>query len=176
MPLRQSTFIQKLVISPYRKREIPFIIFSFFLMTFLFVRAGYYLFPNIYLEIRGVHVHHFTYGIILLTVVGYYLLSRTPGKLALHRLAILYGIALGLAYDEFRLWLRLEDNYWTKRSYDAVIIIALLFSNILYFGDFWSKFGGRTKRILLTSTIFLVKKLFPRLVRRRLKEKLFVNP
>lgn len=146
--MKNSYFIQKLITIPYRKREIPFLIFSFFLLSFLFVRIGYYFFPQIYLEIRGVHVHHFTYGIILLTGIGYYLLTNTPSKKGLQRLAILYGIALGLAYDEFRLWLRLESDYWTKRSYDAIIIIALVFFNLLYFDSFWSKFGKRILRII----------------------------
>jgi len=148
--MKDNFLVHKLIISPYQKREIPFIIFSFFLATFLFVRLGYYFFPYIYLEIRGIHVHHFTYGIILLTLIGFYLLTHTPGKKMLHWLAIFYGVALGLAYDEFRIWLRLEDDYWAKRSYDAVIIIFLVFLNLIYFADFWSKWGKRIKKTIVS--------------------------
>ena len=151
----EKFFIEKLITIPYKKREIPFIIFSFFLLSFLFTRIGYYFFPQIYLEIKGIHVHHFTYGIILMTLIGYYLLTNTPSKKMLQKLAIFYGIALGLAYDEFRIWLRLDSEYWVKRTYDAVIIISLFFLNLLYFGDFWSKFG---KRIIGVTTILKKKK------------------
>ncbi len=143
MSVKQTYFFQKLIATPYRKREIPFLLFFSFLFIFVFVRLGYYFFPQIYLEIRGIHIHHFTYGIVLLTIIGYYLLTNFPSKKALQRLAVLYGLGLGFAWDEFRLWLHLDDDYWTKRTYDGVIFIILIFLNILYFGDFWSKFGGK---------------------------------
>jgi len=92
---------------------------------------------------RGFIYIHFTYGIVLLTFIGYYLLTNTPSQKALQRLAIIYGIGLGFAWDEFRLWLHLDADYWTTRTYDGVIFVSLFFLNILYFGDFWSKFGRR---------------------------------
>jgi hypothetical protein len=44
-------------------------------------------------------------------------------------LAVLFGIGAGLTLDEFALWLRLDDVYWSKEgraSLDAVIVAALL--------------------------------------------------
>ena len=143
MKLKETFFYQKIITTPYRKREIPFLIFSSFLFIFLFVRIGFYFFPQIYLNVKGIHIHHFTYGIVLLTFIGYYLLTNTPSQKALQRLAVLYGIGLGFAWDEFRLWLHLDADYWTTRTYDGVIIVSLFFLNLLYFGDFWSKFGKR---------------------------------
>jgi hypothetical protein len=38
---------------------------------------------------------------------------------------------LGLTFDEFGMWVRLQDDYWVRQSYDAVIIVTLLLLNIV---------------------------------------------
>ena len=43
-------------------------------------------------------------------------------------LALLFGIGAALTLDEFALWLRLEDVYWSKEgrwSVDVAVILAL---------------------------------------------------
>ncbi|MFA6050522.1 MAG: hypothetical protein WC761_04985 [Candidatus Paceibacterota bacterium] len=116
-----------------------------FLPTFVIARLVVYNFPNLFLEIRGVHVHHLTYGIILLSIAGLWSLNITS-----HRqktwCATLYGVGLALAFDEFGMWLHLEDNYWIRHSYDAVVIITAILFNVVYLSIFWKKILGLYKK------------------------------
>jgi len=121
-------------------KKLTAIILSSFLVTFIIARLFVYLVinqytPNLFLMIKGVHVHHFTYGFFILAAVGLYLILKHPPITSkkFRSLACFYGIGLGLAVDEFGMWIRLEDDYWTRQSFDAVIIITLLLLNIAYF-------------------------------------------
>src|SRR5436190_3004873 len=78
--------------------------------------------PNIYLHVRDSHVLHRNYGIFLLAGVGAYLLF-SPGRAA-PAAAVVYGIGLGLTFDEFGMWLHLNGDYWQRASFDAVIVLA----------------------------------------------------
>ncbi len=78
--------------------------------------------PDIYLHVHETHIHHLNYGIFLLAGVGAYLLF-TPGP-PTPAAAVLYGIGLGLTFDEFGMWLHLNGDYWQRASFDAVIILA----------------------------------------------------
>ncbi|HWC75477.1 MAG TPA: hypothetical protein VG454_16235 [Gemmatimonadales bacterium] len=78
--------------------------------------------PDVYLHVRGTHVHHLNYGIFLLAAVGAWLLF-TPGPAA-PAAAVIYGIGLGLTFDEFGMWLHLNGDYWQRASFDAVIVLA----------------------------------------------------
>ncbi|MBI3385220.1 hypothetical protein HY030_03455 [Candidatus Gottesmanbacteria bacterium] len=135
---------------------VSFIILLFFLVAFLTSRTYIYLntagvIPDTWFlnrSIRGVHVHHLAFGIIILTISGYLALNFHNVRLR-HFNAALYGLGLGLAYDEFGMWLRLQDNYWIRQSYDAVAVILVILINVVYFSSLW-------QRILLkTITLFL---------------------
>jgi len=139
--MNRKIIFQKLIINPFKKREIPFLIFSSFLITFIVLRLAVRLRPDIFLTIKGVHIHHFSYGIFILAFVGFFLLIRTPERRLLRIITVIYGIGLALAFDEFGMWLRLEDDYWMRKSYDAAVIIILFLLNIVYFGDFWKTMG-----------------------------------
>ncbi|MBI5728657.1 MAG: hypothetical protein HY983_00190 [Candidatus Magasanikbacteria bacterium] len=121
------------------RKIIATVLFSF-LATFLVSRLTVYLvlghlLPNFFLEVGGVHIHHFTYGVILLALAGLYLLLKRPAATRgdFKWLTVAYGIGLGLTFDEFGMWIRLEDDYWIRQSYDAVIIVALILLNIRYY-------------------------------------------
>jgi hypothetical protein len=87
----------------------------------------------------GLHIHHLFWGILLLMLVGFVALaSRRPG-VHLH-IAVLYGIALALTLDEFALWLRLADVYWSPEGIESLKAAAVAASALgLYaFGQpFW---------------------------------------
>lgn len=55
------------------------------------------------------------------------------------KIIVLYGIGLGLTFDEFGMWLHLEDQYWMRTSYDAIVIISLVLLNAIFFGERWMR-------------------------------------
>src|SRR5512142_3142391 len=67
----------------------------------------------------GLHIHHLFWGILLLMATGFVALAtRAP---AWHlRIAIVFGVALALTLDEFALWLRLADVYWSPEGLESV--------------------------------------------------------
>ena len=92
--------------------------------------------PNLFLFLRGTHVHHLNYGIFLLAGVGGYLLFRRPEGPAADRAALAYGLAMALTFDEFGMWLHLGGSYWQRASVDAVIVVAALLALIAYIPSF----------------------------------------
>ena len=100
-----------------------------FVLTFIVSRAVVLLImsrkiPMMFLYVRGTHVHHLNYGILLLTATGAYLLFAKPNIVAARRVALVYGVGLALTFDEFGMWLHLGGSYWQRASVDAVIVIA----------------------------------------------------
>jgi hypothetical protein len=112
---------------PANTRPLARLVLLSLLIAFVFSRLFSILImlhdmPDIYLHVRGTHVHHLNYGIFLLAGVGAYLLF-TPGPVA-PAAAVVYGIGLGLTFDEFGMWLHLNGDYWQRASFDAVIVLA----------------------------------------------------
>mgnify|MGYP000079457479 CR=1 FL=1 len=128
------------------KEAVTFIVLLFFVLSFIASRMTVYLselgiIPEALLinsNVRGVHVHHFAYGFVFLTIAGFMAL-HFHGKKTIHRIAAFYGIGLGISYDEFGMWLKLQDNYWVRQSYDAIAIIFVFLVNIVYFKNLWQK-------------------------------------
>jgi hypothetical protein len=150
---------------PDRPRRRMFIASVSFLITFIGVRLLVSLVthqhgPFEWVMVRGRHIHHLVWGILILLLVGYgWLLdlgrSHSPTSIFLSRLmSVSYGVGAALALDEFALWLNLEpDAYWSssgRLSIDAVI----LFGGILGMGAWGAPFFRGlqtmwTKRVLL---------------------------
>src|SRR5438552_9526415 len=108
-----------------------------FVLTFLVARAAVFLImsrkiPNLYFFLQGTHVHHLNYGIFLLAGVAGYALFRRPVGRAADTVALAYGFALALTFDEFGMWLHLGGSYWQRASVDAVIVVAALIGLIAY--------------------------------------------
>lgn len=101
-----------------------------FLVTFIIARVVVFLMmsrrlPDVFLQLGETHVHHLTYGIILLSALaGFSVLTRPRGRTRTV-LAALYGIALALTFDEFGLWVNLGGSYWQQASIMAVAVVAL---------------------------------------------------
>ena len=131
--------IDRIIRATYRelihnqRREVTFWVMATFLPTFILARFVVRADPDLFLNFHGTHVHHFTYGIIILAVAGYAGLVA-PVK-AKPYVAALYGIGLALAFDEFTLWLHLSSNYYSRGSYDAIIVIGGALVLIVYFQD-----------------------------------------
>jgi hypothetical protein len=77
-----------------------------------------------YNEITGYHIHHFAYGIILLAIVAFVGLFLKVKKY-IFILYTLFGIALGLIFDEFGIWLKLDDEYHQDISIIAVSVVGI---------------------------------------------------
>lgn len=174
---------------PDRPRRRMFIASVSFFITFLGVRLLVSLVihshgPFDWVIVRGLHIHHLVWGILILLLVGYgWLLdlgrSHSPLSIFFSRLmSVSYGAGAALTLDEFALWLNLEPGaYWTRQgriSIDAVI----LFGSILAMGAWGAPFFRglqrmwgkrpilRPKPAAVIAPIRRVRLLRPRRVRR----------
>ena len=135
-----------------------------FILTFVLARVFVFLImakamPNLYFFMHGTHVHHLNYGIFLLAAVGGYSVFRRPTGRAAEITALLYGVAMGLTFDEFGMWLHLGGSYWQRASVDAVIVVSALFGLVAFAHTlkrfekrhFWASFT-----VLITLAVFAV--------------------
>jgi len=94
---------------------------------------------------RGRHIHHLVWGILLLLIVGYmWLVQIGTGSVSssvwMGRLTcMLYGIAAALTLDEFALWLNLRDVYWEREGRESIEAMAV-FGGLLGLGVFGRSF------------------------------------
>lgn len=99
-----------------------------FIITFVLLRAltaviHFDLFPhgpfrNLVTR-SGLHIHHLFWGILLLMLTGFLALATRDPKWHL-RIAMVFGVALALTLDEFALWLRLADVYWSPQGVESL--------------------------------------------------------
>jgi hypothetical protein len=108
-----------------------------FVLTFVLSRVFVFLImskamPNMYFFMGKTHVHHLNYGIFLLaTVCGYSVFRRPVGHKA-EITAMLYGVAMGLTFDEFGMWLHLGGSYWQQASIDAIVALTAVFAMVAF--------------------------------------------
>ena len=117
-------------------KELAFLILIAFLASFGFIRTSAHMikaqvswWPGNVETKGGTHIHHMVWGILLMTVFGYLGIAILDESPWLELSAILFGIGMGLTFDEFALWLNLKDVYWSEKgrqSIDAVIVATLL--------------------------------------------------
>lgn len=138
---RKISIYSKIFSKVIKTQNVNFWVFIAFLPTFITARFIVFHFPNFFLEVKDVHIHHLTYGIFLLSIVGLLSLNFNSWKWKIAN-ALMYGVGLALAFDEFAMWLHLEDAYWMRQSYDAIIILVAVLFNIVYLSSFWRKVIG----------------------------------
>jgi hypothetical protein len=174
---------------PDRPRQRMFLASVSFLLTFVGVRILVYRIATHegmfqWVVVRGTHIHHLVWGILILLLVGYGWLadlgrSHTPISIFFGRLmAVSYGAGAALTLDEFALWLNLSpDAYWSRQgrlSIDAVILFGALLGVGAWGSPFFRGLEVLAKRGLLFgkglrkwgSPIRLVRLLRPRKARR----------
>jgi hypothetical protein len=178
------------VTTPDRPRRRMFIASISFLVTFVGVRILVSLIthnvgPFQWVMVRGHHIHHLVWGILILLLVGYgWLLDlgRSHSATSIffsHLMSISYGVGAALTLDEFALWLDLDPSaYWSsagRLSIDAVIAFGGLLSvgawGAPFFRGLHRLWSDRTlfRKDLdkeLRSTTFRAKLLHPRKSRR----------
>jgi hypothetical protein len=114
-----------------------FVLLAAFLISFLFIRTSARLmrspkvpwWPGSVTTESGLHIHHLVWGIVLLLLSGFLGFALAPGSPWSEILAGAFGVGAGLTLDEFALWVRLEDVYWSQQgrsSLDAVVVAALI--------------------------------------------------
>lgn len=150
---------------PDRPRRRMFISSLSFLITFAGVRLLVHRIVNHqghfeWVVVRGHHIHHLVWGILILLLVGYgWLLdlgrSHSPLSIFFSRLmSVGYGVGAALTLDEFALWLDLEpDAYWSSQgrlSIDAVI----LFGAVLAVGAWGAPFFRGLKNMWMKRALF----------------------
>src|SRR5208282_3495745 len=125
---------------PDRPRRRMFIASVSFLITFVGVRILVHRIVNHeghfrWVMVRGLHIHHLVWGILILLLVGYGWLfdlgrSHSPTSIFFSRLmSVSYGVGAALTLDEFALWLNLDPAaYWStgRESVDAVILFGAI--------------------------------------------------
>jgi hypothetical protein len=109
-----------------------------YILTLLLSRLTVYLierdvdFPFLgYNIVKGYHIHHFTYGILLLIGISFSTLFLNVVKFN-RALYFLFGLALGLVFDEFGIWLKLDPTYNQTISYIASGLVAIFLILILF--------------------------------------------
>jgi hypothetical protein len=116
-------------------RQPEFLFFVAFLITFGFIRTSAHMiraqvkwWPG-NVEVGGTHIHHLVWGIVTIMITGYVGVTIAPPSPWHEIIAVFFGVGMGLALDEFALWLDLKDVYWSedgRKSIDAVIIAATI--------------------------------------------------
>jgi hypothetical protein len=88
------------------------------------------------------HVHHFNYGLLLVSISGVLaLLPRT--RQAILRLAFVFGFGVGLIVDEFALLWNLNPDYYQPLSRLAAGAAVILIVQIVYFRNLYLALGKR---------------------------------
>jgi|HubBroStandDraft_1064217.scaffolds.fasta_scaffold155720_1 hypothetical protein len=132
------------------RRERLFLASIGFFTTVLVVRAitiaiRHDIGPFHDVELRGRHIHHLVWGIILLLMVGYaWLVEFGTGAISSSQwggrfTSMLFGVAAALTLDEFALWLNLRDVYWGREGRESFEALAL-FGGLLGIGVFGRAF------------------------------------
>ncbi|MGM0442193.1 MAG: hypothetical protein ACQEQC_07225 [Elusimicrobiota bacterium] len=159
------------------KKEIPFVIALSYLLGFLGIRLAVFLAGSAHTEFAraakisqmpdvsfhigrniilfGYHIHHFYFGVILICVAGWFAIAGSE-DFSRKALAIMYGLGLGLFFDEIGLLLTWGD-YYSSLSYLLSLFLAGIFLNIVFFHGFWENvkdnFTGTYSNSLIYNTV-----------------------
>jgi hypothetical protein len=97
-----------------------------------------------YNVVNGYHIHHFSYGIMILVILAFYSLFFRMNRV--RDVYLVFGLALGLIFDEFGIWLKLDPEYNQNVSYVAMSIVFLILSMIVLLGvKYPVQFGHQEK-------------------------------
>ena len=95
-----------------------------FLLTVGAARLLSYVSPGMHFNVAGVHIHHYVYGIFILTVAGYLALAF-DGPRARAWIALLYGCGVGLTFDEFGFWINPIFQRGVRWNNQGITIIVV---------------------------------------------------
>jgi hypothetical protein len=148
-------------------RTSVLILFAAFLVSFLFIRTSARLmrspkvpwWPGSVTTEGGLHIHHMVFGIVLMLIggtLGFALDEAQSPWIELAAVAV--GLGAGLTFDEFALWVHLEDVYWSeegRQSVDAAII-AIAFVGLVLAGAFSASLNTSSPGLIAVGIAVLV--------------------
>jgi len=143
-------------------RSSVFFVFVAFLVSFLFIRMSTRLMrsPKVpwwpgSIKTGGLHIHHLVFGIVLMLVGGTAGFALTDESPWVQLSAVAFGIGAGLTFDEFALWLHLEDVYWAEEGRQSVdaSVIAIVFVGMVLAGVVPVHVDSGSAAILIASLI-----------------------
>ena len=104
-------------------------VFVGFAITYLLIQILTRVYPEFGFSARGYHIHHYTYGIVLLLVFGYIGLWTQSMKVK-YFCALAHGVAAAFVIDEAWMWFTLNpaDGY---QDYDLALIVGALLLGII---------------------------------------------
>lgn len=116
-------------------REAAFLALAGFVLSFFFIRTSTRMIRaevswwpgNIETE-GGLHLHHLAFGIALMLLGGFVAIALQTPESPWFQIAVVgFGVGAGLTFDEFALWVHLEDVYWSEQgriSLDAIVLVV----------------------------------------------------
>ena len=139
-------------------RGAAFIVLIAFIVSFLLIRTSARMTRSVSwwpggVQAGGVHLHHLVWGICLMMLSGFLAFAAPLRAPWWHVDAIAFGIGAGFTLDEFALWVRLQDVYWTREGRSSVdaVVIAFSFAALVVIGtqpfglddpgSIWGTFG-----------------------------------
>lgn len=141
MSLAALVSVHLLGARPRPGSDAAFVVLVAFLVSFFAIRTSARLTRSVSwwpggVQTGGVHVHHLVWGICLMMLSGFLSFAGALGDPWWYLTAVGFGVGAGLTMDEFALWVRLEDVYWTpqgRASLEAVVI-ATSFAALVVIG------------------------------------------
>jgi len=126
-------------------QQAAFLALAGFVLSFLFIRTSVRMiraevswWPGNIETSSGLHLHHLVWGISFMLLSGFVGFAlNTPSSPWYQIAAVLFGVGAGLTFDEFALWVHLEDVYWSEQgrtSLDAVVLVTA-FMGLVVLGD-----------------------------------------
>ena len=101
---------------------------SAFCLTAIVARLTSYVAPRLHWEpIPGLHLHHYVYGIFILTAAGYLALFFKSPRATLS-IALLYGVGVALTFDEMRMWWNPRIERGARWNYNGLVLLIAAFA------------------------------------------------
>jgi hypothetical protein len=113
-------------------RQRAFVCLAAMLIAFLVIRTSarmtraFSWWPGGVETEGGVHLHHFVWGIFLMLGAGFVGIGLRLEEPWSGIVAALFGVGAGLTLDEFALWTRLEDVYWSSEGRSSLQAVAIV--------------------------------------------------
>jgi len=148
-------------------RTSVLLVFASFLVSFLFIRTSARLmrspkvpwWPGSVTTEGGLHLHHLVFGIVLMLIGGTLGFAIDESQAPWIELAaVAFGIGAGLTFDEFALWVHLQDVYWSdegRQSVDAAII-AIAFVGLVLTGAFSASLDTASTWLIVASIVAIL--------------------